>query len=665
MRVLITNNTLATPAGTEMYVRDLALALLRRGHQPIAYSTQLGTVAQMLHDATVPVVDDLNKLAVTPDVIHGHHHLDTMTAMLHFSQTPVVYFCHGWMPWEEMPVRFPTLQHYVAVDDLCAERLQCEHGIAPEHIHTIRNFVDLSRFGLRDELPAKPQRALVFSNRAHESGYLGIVRRACAERGIVVGVIGAAARHSAEAPEQLLGSYDIVFAKARSALEAMACGAAVITCDALGLGGMITQENYAQARALNFGVRTLYQPISAQNIRHELDLYDAQDAHAVALHMRSDADMEPAIDAIVDIYARAIADLAAAPAAPLSSQLTAASDYLRKIAIETKRRGEAENFRAIAQAEMATQRLRAERAEQQNESAQSFLKTMYRMSFGAQLELPTQLDAAHTLAQLQDESNAWQRRLLAAQRASTEQQEILVLYEKQRSAHSISNKTPFWRLFGRAYSTRNSYRDCLSARLTLLRARNPRDEAIESLYDELRAEQGDTSGMLLPPAKSLQHELAHLFTRLNIHSLVEIACGHCLWLTNSEPSLLQYTGLDLIPSLAEQNRRRFGRHGWNFEVRDVVVDGIPRADAVLCRDWLEYLPIANIGSALHHMRVSGAKYLIVSSDPAITTNFETRTGTRRALNLMRAPFNLHPPIAQILQDEHSGRLLVVWQLPDA
>ena len=665
MRVLITNNTLATPAGTEMYVRDLALALLRRGHQPIAYSTRLGTVAQMLHDATIPVVDDLNKLAVTPDVIHGHHHLDTMTAMLHFPQTPVVYFCHGWMPWEEMPVRFPTLRHYVAVDDLCAERLQCEHGIAPEHIHTIRNFVDLSRFDLRDVLPAKPQRALVFSNRAHESGYLGVIRQVCAERNIVVDVIGAAARHSADAPEQLLGSYDIVFAKARSAIEAMACGAAVITCDALGLGGMITQQDYAQVRALNFGARTLHQPISAQNIRHELDRYDAQDARAVALHTRSDADMEPAIDAIVEIYTRAIADLAAAPAASPSSLLAAASDYLRTIAIETKQRAEAENFRAIAQAEMTTQRLRAECAEQQNESVQSFLKTMYHMSFGTQVELPTQLDAAHTLAQRQDESNAWQRRLLAAHRASTEQQEILGLYDKQRTAHSISTKTSFWRLFARAYSTRNSYRDCLSARLTLLRARNPGDEAIESLYDEVRAEQGDTSSMPLPSAKSLQHELARLFARLNIHSLVEIACGHCLWLTDSELGLLQYTGLDLIPSLAEQNRRRFDRSGWNFEVRDVVVDGIPRRDAVLCRDWLEYLPLGNVSSALHHMRASGAKYLIVSSDPAITTNFETRTGTRRALNLMQAPFNLHAPIAQILQYEHSGKLLVVWQLLDA
>jgi hypothetical protein len=39
LRVLITNNTLAGRAGTELYVRDTALELLKRGHSPIAYST--------------------------------------------------------------------------------------------------------------------------------------------------------------------------------------------------------------------------------------------------------------------------------------------------------------------------------------------------------------------------------------------------------------------------------------------------------------------------------------------------------------------------------------------------------------------------------------------------------------------------------------------------
>ena len=37
--------------------------------------------------------------------------------------------------------------------------------------------------------------------------------------------------------------YDIVFAKARAAIEAMAVGAAVIVCDFDGVGPMVSTEN--------------------------------------------------------------------------------------------------------------------------------------------------------------------------------------------------------------------------------------------------------------------------------------------------------------------------------------------------------------------------------------------------------------------------------------
>src|SRR5690348_8616998 len=221
VRVLITNNTLDARAGSELYVRDIALALLRRGHQPMAYSTRLGTVAEELRVATIPVIDDLRLLTVAPDVIHGQHHLDAMTAMLRFPQTPAVYFCHGWLPWEEMAPHFPTIQRYVAVDDLCRERLQCVHGIPSGQIRMIRNFVDLQRFAPRNDLPAEPRRAAVFSNYISENNCLGVLRQACAARGIELEAIGSAAGRSEAQPERILGMYDIVFAKARCALEAL------------------------------------------------------------------------------------------------------------------------------------------------------------------------------------------------------------------------------------------------------------------------------------------------------------------------------------------------------------------------------------------------------------------------------------------------------------
>jgi hypothetical protein len=56
-------------------------------------------------------------------------------------------------------------------------------------------------------------------------------------------------------PEGLLPHYDLVFAKGRCALEALAVGAAVVLCDASGLGPLVTAAELDGLRARNFGVR--------------------------------------------------------------------------------------------------------------------------------------------------------------------------------------------------------------------------------------------------------------------------------------------------------------------------------------------------------------------------------------------------------------------------
>ena len=361
MRVLFTNNTLSERAGSELYVRDVALALLRRGHRPVAYSTRLGAVADELRAATVPVVDDLAHLAVPPDIIHGHHHLDAMTAMLRFPNVPAVYFCHGWVPWEEMAPRFPTIQLYVAIDDLCVERLQCLHGIVPDKLRVIRNFVDLERFRLRDELPAEPLRALAFSNYLSEQGGLGLLREVCAARGIVLDAIGAATGRSEAHPEEMLGGYDIVFAKGRCALEALASGNAVIACDMTGLAGMVTPHTYEAWRSLNFGVRTLRQPTTSDTVNRALDRYDPEASREVSLRVRAEAGLEPAVEQILTVYQEAIAAHRSAPVAQ-ALLLPAASEYLRYIADFTKGRYVAEHQRQLAQTQALEQcRLAEER----------------------------------------------------------------------------------------------------------------------------------------------------------------------------------------------------------------------------------------------------------------------------------------------------------------
>ncbi|HSU84599.1 MAG TPA: glycosyltransferase, partial [Thermoanaerobaculia bacterium] len=253
MRVLLTNRSLDQRAGSELYLFELATRLLARGHSPVAFSPRLGRVAAALREATIPVVDDLGAIGEPPDLIHGQHHTAAMTALLHFPDVPAVYVCHGWKPWDEIPPRFPRILRYVAVDYTTRERLVSEQGIPPERVEVVLNFVDLDRFRPRPPLPAKPRRALVFSNQASERTFLPAVREACERLGIALDVAGVASGDPVERPEELLPGYDLVFAKGRAALEGMAVGAAVVLCDQAGAGPLVSTGELDRLRPLNFG----------------------------------------------------------------------------------------------------------------------------------------------------------------------------------------------------------------------------------------------------------------------------------------------------------------------------------------------------------------------------------------------------------------------------
>ena len=157
LEVLLTNNTLAGRAGSELYLRDVALGLKARGHRPVAYSQLLGEVADEISAEGILVVSDLKKLPQAPDIIHGHHNLETMTALLHFPDSPAIFCCHGYVPWQEHPPVFPRILRYLAVDQACLDRLH-ENGIPPERARLVYNFVDLQRFQPRSPLPPQPRR---------------------------------------------------------------------------------------------------------------------------------------------------------------------------------------------------------------------------------------------------------------------------------------------------------------------------------------------------------------------------------------------------------------------------------------------------------------------------------------------------------------------------
>jgi len=299
LKVLLTNENFDARGGASLYVRDVALELQRRGHKPVIFSPELGELTAEVRRATIPVISRLDDLAEPPDVIHGQHELTTMKALLHFPQTPAVYVCHS---WEDAPVAFPRVLRYVAVDETCYDHLVSENGIAPGRVKLLLNFADITRFKPRGPLPPQPEKAVIFSNGVAPGLGLEAIREACARAGISVSSIGYGTSSVSANPEALLPEYDIVFAKARCAIEALAVGCAVVVCDIGGLADMVTTENFEELRRLNFGRRSLVNPLDPALIFNAIRRYSSHDAARVTKDIRNDARLDTAVRNLVSLY---------------------------------------------------------------------------------------------------------------------------------------------------------------------------------------------------------------------------------------------------------------------------------------------------------------------------------------------------------------------------
>lgn len=302
--MLLTNGAMADYTGSELYVRDVALELLQRGHEPVVYSPRIGKLADELLSAGVHVVEELDSPRLTPSIIHGQHYLETMAAVSLFPNVPAIYFCHGVKPWDEMAPQHPSILRYVAVSDVVRDWLVTRRHIDPSDIATILNFVDLRRFRSRSRLPDVPRRALALSNQITTRHLGPILHEACRRNGMSLEIVGMANDNPTSRPEDLLGHYDIVFARGRAALEAIAVGAAVVCCDAEGLGPMVTSENLEWLRRHNLGFRVLNKTLTVAGVSEEIARYDAAEARRVSETLRETVGLDIAVDRILDEYRR-------------------------------------------------------------------------------------------------------------------------------------------------------------------------------------------------------------------------------------------------------------------------------------------------------------------------------------------------------------------------
>lgn len=306
MRVLITNTQMYSRSGTTIFVRDLAIELTRQGHQAAVYTLVRGDIVHELTDNGIRVETRLKNIPFKPDIIHGHHTPMTLSTLHYFTDVPAIYICHNHrLALEAAPIH-PRISAYFGVSSVCVDRIRA-CGVEQSKTFGLHNSVDTKRFMPRTHpLPPHPRKALLFSNYATETTHLPAVRQACKETGIELDVVGSGVGKPVTAPETILGKYDLVFAKGKAAIEAMAVGAAVVLCDFDGVGPMVSNRDFNSLQQHNFGFQTLQNPLDPSVIIKEIKKYDPADAVKVSQLARNQHDLSGMTAYLLKFYRQAL-----------------------------------------------------------------------------------------------------------------------------------------------------------------------------------------------------------------------------------------------------------------------------------------------------------------------------------------------------------------------
>jgi hypothetical protein len=185
------------------------------------------------------------------------------------------------------------------VDDMATT-----HRVPRGRITVLNNAVNLERFQRTRTAPPRMARAVVFGNNFFPGPEMERLTLLCREQGISLDFVGLHFGNAHARPEHLLQEYDLVFAIGRCAIEAIACGCAVIPLTTGMAGQMVLPETFPEWAAANFAPR-LHSPADFVNgawLSEELAKYHPEAVTTVTQRLRSEYDLEQTLSTLESLY---------------------------------------------------------------------------------------------------------------------------------------------------------------------------------------------------------------------------------------------------------------------------------------------------------------------------------------------------------------------------
>jgi hypothetical protein len=271
VRFVLGNRLMVEVGGTEVHLVTLAEHLQRLGHDAVIYSPELGPYTEYARSRGLVVESEPSKLPAECDVLLSQDTLVAYDLAARYPQALHAFrICGDVFDFQLPPLREGVVDLVIVLSDRYAQLAKGCAITAPIVRLTIPVDVDLRTpvGGIRD----RPRRAVMLGNYGYRFDW---VHSAWGQHGIEVERIGSAngSRPSYDVASALAG-VDIVVAKSRAALEAMACGRAVYVYDVFGGDGWVTPSVYPTLEADHFAGLATGRVIGPAELAQDLAEYD-------------------------------------------------------------------------------------------------------------------------------------------------------------------------------------------------------------------------------------------------------------------------------------------------------------------------------------------------------------------------------------------------------